>query len=260
MVIIMNHHITYANKYLTLPLLQQPNGLYTVMLEKNLSVIEDAIRTYSKVFAFRCDFHLPNGYPFNDTNLITRFFASFKAIIRADYNAKKRKSLSTVHFTEPKYIWTREVSSDGKPHYHVCILLNGNAYRSIGKFENERQNLYCRVIQAWESALNTNILNFDFCFNPTLVHIPNNAEYFIQRNELGFDMKFRSLFKRLSYFAKVATKTKGDGIRNYGSSRISRVQFSAGYNPCLTLLEDKKKSVNLKTPGFENLYQFAPEL
>jgi len=213
-------NITNQSRYLTLPLLPSKRGYFTNYLSRNLEVLEHAFRKYSKVFAFRVDLRLPDDFNYYDTNLITRFFASLKAMLNADYANKKRNCTSYVHPSELIYVWTRELGHSGKPHYHVCILLNGHAYRSLGIFQEGRENLYNKIISAWQSALYTHFYHNPFCFKPTLVSFPPNSEYFIERNKQGFDTKYRTLFKRLSYFAKIESKPTGLGVRNYGTSRI----------------------------------------
>jgi hypothetical protein len=94
------HHITYQTRYLTLPILPKEGGMYTAYLDCNWALIEYALRCYSKVFAFRVDLRLPDGYNYYDTNLITRFFSSFKAIVKADYLAKKKCGDAYVHHTD----------------------------------------------------------------------------------------------------------------------------------------------------------------
>ena len=83
-------NITNQSRYLTLPLLPSKRGYFTNYLRRNLEVLEHAFRTYSKVFAFRVDLRLPDDFNYYDTNLITRFFASLKAMLNTDYANKKR--------------------------------------------------------------------------------------------------------------------------------------------------------------------------
>jgi hypothetical protein len=240
----MHQHITHRTRYLTLPILPKKGGMYTAYLDSNWALIEYALRCYSKVFAFRVDLRLPDGYNYSDTNLITRFFSSFKAMMKADYIAKKRSGDSYVHRTDLHYVWVREEGRTGKPHYHVCILLNGNAFRSVGKFEYDRSNLFNKVKHAWTSALNTH--SDDGLLWPTedLVSFSPNGSYMLNRTQPNFNYNVIELNKRLSYFAKVATKPRGDGIRCYGTSRIPKAQFDG---VCTTTLVH------------ENPYQFAPE-
>ena len=167
-------NITNQSRYLTLPLLPSKRGYFTNYLRRNLEVLEHAFRTYSKVFAFRVDLRLPDDFNYYDTNLITRFFASLKAMLNADYANKKRNSTSYVHPSELIYVWTRELGHSGKPHYHVCILLNGHAYRSLGVFQEGRENLYNKIISAWQSALFTHFYHNPFLLRKYLLdHLVN---------------------------------------------------------------------------------------
>ncbi|WP_338517464.1 inovirus Gp2 family protein [Alteromonas gracilis] len=220
-------HITHQTRYLTLPILPNEEGMYTAYLDSNWALIEYALRCYSKVFAFRVDLRLPDGYNYLDTNLITRFFSSFKAMIKAQYYAKKRNNDGYVHPTEVHFVRVREVGGSGKPHYHICILLNGNAYWKLGKFADSN-SLSNKVNAAWASALNTH--SNDGALWPTdgLVSFPDYCSYMLDRSKTDLNYQISELNKRLSYLAKVATKPRGNGIRCYGTSRIPKPQFVGG--------------------------------
>lgn len=221
----MYQPITHETQYLTLPILHKQGGMYTAYLNSNRALIECISRCYSKVFAFRVDLRLPDGYNYYDTNLITRFFSSFKAMMKADYLAKKRVSNSYVHHTGVYYVWVREEGSRGKPHYHVCILLNGNAHRSVGKFQDNRSNLFNKVNHAWTSALNTHCDDGSLWPTDGLASFSPSGSYMLNRTKPDFNYNVMELNKRLSYFAKVTTKPRGDGIRCYGTSRIPKALF-----------------------------------
>jgi hypothetical protein len=202
--------------------------MYTAYLDSNWALLEYALRCYSKVFAFRLDLRLPDGYNYLDTNLITRFFSSFKAMLKADYHAKKRNSEGYVHRTDVLDVWAREVGNSGKPHYHVCILLNGNAHWRLGEFKDDRSSIANRVNAAWSSALNTHSNDSAFWHTGGLVSFPDNCSYMLDRSKPDLNYHVAELNKRISYLAKVATKPRGDGIRCYGTSRIPKPLFVGG--------------------------------
>ena len=102
-----------------------------------------------------------------------------------------------------------------KPHYHLCLFFNGNAYSSLGNYELGRDNMFNRIHKAWASALKG-----DTSFVQGLVSIPYNPCYRLNSNAADFEVTFRALFYRLSYFAKVDTKLFGDGSHCFGCSRI----------------------------------------
>ncbi|WP_442199846.1 inovirus Gp2 family protein [Shewanella xiamenensis] len=175
------------------------------------------MQNYSKVFAVRVDLRFPDMFESSDTAVITRFFESLKAQLKADYQAKLRNTTDgQVHASELFYIWVKEISGRDKCHYHVCLFFNGHAYKSLGKFELGRANMYNRIHKAWASALRLDISHVQ-----GLIHFPENAQYLLCRNQADFTYIYQDLFKRLSYFAKTDTKIYGNGNHNFGCSRVS---------------------------------------
>ena len=107
-------------------------------------------------------------------------------------------------------------SQADRQHYHLLILLNRDAYYSIGRLGSERVNMISRIEESWARALG---LHVDHVRG--LVHIPKNAEYRIdrvKRRDNGDDLD--DLFKRASYLCKKATKHYGDRQRSFDTSRV----------------------------------------
>ncbi|KJH78956.1 inovirus Gp2 family protein [Pseudomonas sp. ES3-33] len=178
------------------------------------SVVCRALDEYSRVFAFRCDLRFPAAIELPDylyTNeVIGRFLESFKAKIKHN-RLKAGISRRYIHNTKVRYVWARELGCLGKPHYHVLILLNRDAFTAFGKFELGRENIFNRLVEAWGSALR---LSPDECNG--LVHIPANPTYHLDRDD---EREQRELFFRASYLCKAATKAYGDGQHGFGYSR-----------------------------------------
>ena len=142
------------NRNLTVLTTPQYDGLHTLSLKngtieeylyKIRSVMDCVVQNYSKVFAVRVDLRFPDTFESGDTAVITRFFESLKAQLKADYQAKLRNTTDgQVHASELFYIWVKEMSGRDKCHYHVCLFFNGHAYKSLGKFELGRANIRAR--------------------------------------------------------------------------------------------------------------------
>ncbi len=173
-----------------------------------------ALDEYSRVFAFRFDLRFPAAIDLPDylyTNeVIDRFLESFKAKIKHN-RLKAGSSGRYIHDSKVRYVWAREVGAFGKPHYHVLILLNRDAFHKLGKFEPGRDNIFNRLVEAWASALR---LSLDECNG--LVHIPDNPTYNLHR---GDERGRQELFFRASYLCKAATKAYGDGQHGFECSR-----------------------------------------
>lgn len=216
---IINRNLTVLTtpRYDGLQTLSFKNGAIEEYLNKISKVINGVVMEYSKVFAIRVDLRFPDTFESSDTAVITRFFESLKAQLKADYQAKLRNTTDgQVHASELFYIWVKEMSGRDKCHYHVCLFFNGHAYKSLGKFELGRANMYNRIHKAWASALRLDIFNAQ-----GLIHFPENAQYLLCRNQADFTYIYQDLFKRLSYFAKTDTKIYGNGNHNFGCSRVS---------------------------------------
>ncbi|WP_350599194.1 inovirus Gp2 family protein [Pseudomonas sp. 65/3-MNA-CIBAN-0223] len=182
------------------------NRLYLTM--------ERALTQYSRVFAFRVDLRLPSETELPDyafTNeVIERFIESFKAKIKHN-RSQARKLNKYAHDSKFRYVWARELGQYGKPHYHLAILLNRDAFTALGKYEIGRDNMFNRLVEAWASALGLSVEAVS-----GLVEIPNNPSYPMNRDDPVGQEEF---FYRASYLCKSATKAYGDGSHGFGCSR-----------------------------------------
>lgn len=183
-------------------------------LERVEQVINQSLQLHGRIFAFRLDLRFPSEQyqPYLNSNLVlVRFIASFKAKIK--HNRDKAKLLNPyAHDTSVLYVWCREMGQHGIPHYHLAILLNNDAFCTLGKFEMERNNLFNRLHEAWASALGINVESVI-----GLVELPKNPFYRLRRSD---PESIASFFYRLSYLCKAETKVFGDGTHAFGASRI----------------------------------------
>jgi hypothetical protein len=87
-----------------------------------------------------------------------------------------------------------------------------DAFRALGTFAPGRDNMFNRLNEAWASALR---LPVDAVVG--LLHIPENPNYYLRRDDLASVAAF---FYRASYLCKAATKAYGNGGHGFGASRI----------------------------------------
>lgn len=212
-----------------LPVQQKCGPLVTNYLNAIFETLNAASSEYPRTCAIRFDLHLPMGYADQDTKVITRFFASLNAQIKADVKRKMREHKRS-HPCRIRYVWVKEQGSSHHCHYHVCIFLNRDAYFTLGKFktgcvvlgddmppvsDNEaRVSMASRINSAWASAL-----GFLPWQSVGLMHFPGNSVYRIDRNSPDAAQQYADLFYRVSYFAKASTKNYGDGSNHFGCSR-----------------------------------------
>lgn len=172
----------------------------------------DALAEYSRVCMMRFDLHVPSDYYCHDlthNDLLARFFASLKAKI--SHAQKKAAKLGVrIHKTRLRYVWCREMSTSQGHHYHVAIFLNHDAFAFMGRYDTSHDNMYTRIRSAWDSALGAGTR----CRSGA-IHIPENAVYKIVQGDHG---SFNAAFCRLSYLAKLDTKTPHNAYHVFGAS------------------------------------------
>lgn len=200
--------------YQGLPVQVDKGPFITEYLDRLHRTMGRALCQYPRVFAFRFDLRLPADTQLPDyvfTNaVIDRFIESFKAKIK--HNRSQARQLNKyAHDSKVRYVWAREQGLHGKPHYHLAILLNRDAFTALGKFEAGRDNMFNRLVEAWASALGLSVEAVK-----GLVEIPANPFYYLNR---GGPEGQAAFFHRTSYLCKSATKVFGDGSHGFGSSR-----------------------------------------
>lgn len=189
-------------------------------LDRLYTVSQQAVDQYPRVFAFRFDLRIPassclvkDDYK---NSLLKKFMSSFKAKIKHNRDMA-RKDNKYAHDSTVRYVWAREIGQHGKPHYHLVVFLNYDAFCTVGKYELGRDNIFNRLLEAWAVALGLPVAKVT-----GLVEIPKNAYYKLTSknsadlNELD---SFGEFFFRASYLCKAATKTYGDGQHGFGASR-----------------------------------------
>ncbi len=200
--------------YSSYPVLTNIGPLNPFYLERLLSVIDRALIDHPRTLAIRCDLRLPEGYGDVGSDLMTKFFESLKAQIRADLLRRAAEG-KRVHECNVRYAWVRERCNSDSPHFHIVIFLNHDTYYTLGKYADEQgRNMATRIWKAWSSALRRLPEESN-----GLVHFPNNPTYRLNVNSPEFWSLKAELFRRLSYFAKLETKEYGTGSRSFGCSQ-----------------------------------------
>lgn len=193
-------------------------------LKRIEQTIDKALNEYPRVLAVRVDLHMPvrrvlsdilseDDYARTDAAAISRFTASLIAKLK-HWHLKKEKEGKRVRETSARFVWSREFcKSNNKKHYHVLLLLNRDAFNSLGSFESDNGTLLRLIREAWMSAI-----NLIYPRSRELVEIPPNPCYYLNRKDGKQSEVYRELIFRTSYFAKAETKCFTDGERNFGCS------------------------------------------
>lgn len=220
-----NLHLYYGDTFEGLPLMTEKGPFIREYLAALKRTIQLAMVEYPRVLAFRVDLRLPQdielpGYAYTN-QVISEFFELFTKKIQYHQGRVAERSYS--RGCKVRYVWSREVGQGGRPHYHLLILMNRDAYYTVGRLRSEKVNMIHRLQEAWAGALGLPVWLAE-----ELVHIPDNSTYRVdlkprERQVKGSDLKvlvdeLPSLFHRASYLCKVATKSYGDRQRGFSSS------------------------------------------
>jgi|SRR5450830_1670933 len=210
-----NRNLTlyYEHHYRGLELLDKQPFILEY-LERAYETIIRSTEQYRETFAFRVDLRFPEGYhPYGlayQNEHLDRFIESFKAKIRHNRHISRREH-GYAHDTVVRYIWASEIGQRGRPHYHIAILLNKDAFCSLGTYALGRNNLFNRLHEAWASALGLPLEAVT-----GLVELPKNPYYIVHRDDPS---SIASFFFRISYLCKAATKVYGNGGHGFGASK-----------------------------------------
>ncbi|MDP4537857.1 inovirus Gp2 family protein [Alkalimonas collagenimarina] len=207
-----DHKYWNDQTYYGWPLITHRGPLLTNHLDAISKTFDKALMDTSRAYAVRFDLRLPCDFDITDSVVVTRFFNALRRLLETADMEKAREG-KRVHPHKLRYCWAKEWGNEGRPHYHVLIILNHNRYRTLGSFKNGEGNLSARIKTAWAIALNQNLDAV-----ARLVHFPKNAEYRLYRNSPDYQLQAQSLFYRASYFAKAETKVFGIGQRSLGTS------------------------------------------
>lgn len=191
---------------------------YVVRMEET---IQKALIAHPRTLALRVDLHLPEydglQCAATDSQVITRSMASLRSQLTAQWH-RKCQSGGRLHWTDLRYVWAREFDWFGiKPHYHVVLLLNNDAYNAPGNYQSDDTNLATMIMAAWYRALRKTIPA-----NPkarSLVKFPKNPCYWLNANIDSIEEGVSELMFRMRYMAKVRSKHHEDGYRLFGCSQ-----------------------------------------
>jgi len=207
-----NLRLHYEDTFRGLPVMASHSPFITEYLESLLETTQLALNDHPRVFALRFDLRFPgnDSVSESDSTVISRFVDSLTHRIEGARERAKRLN-GSAHQTSVRWCWVREVGQEGRPHFHFVLLLNRDAFHTVGRFQSERENLYSRIQAAWASALK---IHFDYVEG--LVHIPENTTFHLSQDDPA---QMDRYFHRVSYLCKAATKDYGSRCRAFGCSR-----------------------------------------
>jgi len=210
-----NLSIHHGETFEGLPIMASKGPFIYEHLAKLKLTMGRALVQYPRVFAFRCDLRFPANAQGSDqaysNAAMGAFMESFKYQIESNRNTASQLN-PYAHTSEVRYVWAREQGQGSHMHhYHLLILLNQDAFYTVGRLGSENVNMFHRLEQAWAYALRLPVTAVQ-----GLVEVPVNAEYRLHRNDPAGQS---ALFERASYLCKTATKPLGNGYHVFDCSR-----------------------------------------
>jgi len=186
-------------------------------LDRFYRVVERSLADYSRVTAVRFDLNFPRCYSTLDERYGNEFISRFIDNLQKKVSRNRKwasEAYDRAHQTRVRYAWAREWGGNSlRPHYHVIILVNGDAYRSLGRYQTDNENMRNRIQSSWASALGFE----DVVDVRGLVNFCENGVFHVKRGDIGAlgDLMFAA-----SYMMKEATKRFGEGGHVFGCSRL----------------------------------------
>jgi len=187
-------------------------------LERSLLIQTRALAHYNRVLAFRIDLRFPDWMTAfeltNDNVVLSAFFRHLNAeLVKA----------GTKYTTVLRYVWCREQHHSDKPHYHLMMYVNYDAYYQLGRLRPsegggyEGRGLYHQIARAWARAL-----GYLSCDVEGLVQVGENPitgyPYTACLHRDDFMGQEEAVFN-LSYLCKAHTKPFQQGVHVFGTSR-----------------------------------------
>lgn len=192
-------------------------------LQRIAGVVNNALAVHPRTMAFRVDLHLPEYRDTDDSiicdanisqGLLSRFIESLNVRVLTLLNHKKKEGKRT-YPSQLRYIWIRELSANGKPHYHIVLFVNKDTFNTLGSYDATGSGVASLIQAAWLSALGLPVCAE---YLP-LVHFPSNPRYYLNSRTISFTKTYGELMFRLSYMAKERSKLYSPAQRSFGCSQ-----------------------------------------
>ena len=211
----------YQGQYGQYPVVTyQDRPLITNYLERLETLLHRVIQLNSRTLAIRIDLRFPLHYQLTQevdqsNEVMTRFFR---------YLNNELQSAGTKYSTQLHYAWSREKHNSTKPHYHLLMLLNGDAFNSLGDMHSspsgyyDKANLYHRIVRSWAKAIHWPLDQME-----GLVHVPQDRvlrQLFVRHLHRHDNAAFQEVFFAGSYLCKEYSKELNRSFATFTTSRV----------------------------------------
>lgn len=193
----------------------------TAILERLDKDLQYMLSKYSRVLEKRSDLHYPEDgsispnprdiYRLND-NLRRELTRNNPLPKEGKKRSSGRKGSPASHQVDPLISWVKErATGNPHPHYHIDILVNGNAIKSGWSIQK-------RIEKQW-----ANVLGLDKAHG--LVNNCNQSgpdSILIDKSSPNFAEQVNKATYRRSYLAKTKDKDRSKGENRYGGTRVPK--------------------------------------
>ena len=195
----MRNLVTHQPFFNSYPVQYCEQGNRTDILLRIESILSGMLTKHSQVLVAGMNFHYPDDGLMRDPSNQT--FTNFLESLIRNYTRKG---------FDPRFIWGREMSGNGKPHWHLTLFLNANNIRHL-------KHGYIKSL--WNKHLGIDM---------------NSGSHYVEFVNLSDDGKHMGLivhrndsaaitqaFHKISYLAKCEQKLScGSKYRQFGSSQV----------------------------------------
>lgn len=191
----MRNQIKSFPDYEGLPVLTSTNGepylYYSIYLLNNRTLLNTMLMRHSKVLFLRIDLRFPNDRQWQTPML---YLQRFLDLLRRHF---------TRYDFDPQYVIRMEQVSSINPHFHVCLLLNGNKANqfNLRYYKQQLEQMWRRVLEVEMTGL-VDFCNRDYCDRAlpegiVIVRPPEHTEFKVEMTS-----EYREAFNAMSYLAK----------------------------------------------------------
>ena len=142
-----NHQLLHGDHFQGSPVQTSHGYLITNYLHRIHDCLYRSLERHGRICVMRFDLYVPSHVSADvllSNTLISKFIASMRAKIEHAQDQSRNED-HRVHDADMRYVWCREISSNGRVHYHVALVFNHAAYAFMGKFDLASGNMYARI-------------------------------------------------------------------------------------------------------------------
>ncbi|QPL44918.1 Protein of unknown function [Vreelandella subterranea] len=196
----------------------QKGPLIENYLAKLFDVMNRSRQDCNRILAIRIDLRFPNGMYAGLLDYKNSALSAFKTFFQRELD---RAGIKYPH--KFRCVWCCEQDTSINPHYHLLLLLNGDAYNGLGYIGRTQssdygyENLFHRIVRSWARAIN----HPQECMEG-LVQVPRKpvtnelATWFFHSED---QFTFEQVFGAASYLCKEHSKPIGQGVNCFDGSR-----------------------------------------